>query len=59
MEETQRRMEGKVDQLVALLTERMAAEGTPMRGEQANRGDPERRGAGASAAPVDDMTPRL
>ena len=53
-------MEGKVDQLVALLTERMAAEGTPMRGEQSRAEvTPERRGAGASAAPVDDMTPRL
>ena len=57
VEETQRRMEGKVDQLVALLTERMAAEGTPTRVGQSPLVTPERRGA--SAAPVDGMTPRL
>jgi hypothetical protein len=55
VEETQRRMEGKVDQLVALLTERMAAEGTPVRG--ANPSTPEIRGGGATLG--DGMTPRL
>ena len=55
VEETQRRMEGKVDQLVALLTERMAAEGTPVRG--ANLSTPEIRGGGATLG--DGMTPRL
>jgi hypothetical protein len=48
-------MEGKVDQLVALLTERMAAEGTPVRG--ANPSTPEIRGGGATLG--DGMTPRL
>ena len=59
VEETQRRMEGKVDQLVALLTERMAAEGTPNGRGGSGRAEmtPERRGA--SASPVDGVTLRL